>query len=78
MWLSDFLITYNFNIAGFETDENNVINICDFYNDYNELDVIDTLEDLQSFIMRYGNLKVIMITPSSKTGINVCVDYRDK
>lgn len=78
MWLSDILLTFDFNIAGFETNENNVINICDFYNDYNELDVIDTLEDLQSFIMNYGNLKVIMISPSSKTGINICVDFRNK
>lgn len=78
MWLSDILLTFNFNIAGFETNENNVINICDFYNDCNELDVIDTLEDLQSFIMNYGNLKVIMISPSSKTGINICVDFRNK
>lgn len=76
MWLSDFLITFDFNTAGFETNENNVINICDFYDDYNELDVIDCLEDLQGFIMRYGNLKVVMIAPSSKTGVNVCVDCR--
>lgn len=75
MKLSDILITFNFNISGFETNENNVINILDFHNDYNEIDVIDCLEDLQSFIMRYGDLKVIMITPSSKSGVNICVDY---
>ena len=78
MWLSDILSTFDFNLAGFETNENNVINIIDFYNDYIELDVIDCLEDLQSFIMKYGNLKVIMISPSSKTGVNICVDFRNK
>lgn len=76
MWLSDILVTFDFNVAGFETDENNVINIIDFHNEYNELDVIDCLEDLQSFIMRYGNKKVIMISPSSKHVINICIDCR--
>lgn len=76
MFLSDILLTFDFNVAGFETNENNVINILDFNNEYIELDVIDCLEDLQSFIMRYGNMKVIMISPSSKTGINICIDYR--
>lgn len=76
MWLSDILLTFDFNMAGFETDENNVINIIDFHNEYTELDVIDCLEDLQSFIMRYGNMKVIMISPSSAHGVNICVDNR--
>ena len=74
MRLSDILLTFDFNTAGFETDENNVINIIDFYDDYNELDVIDCLDDLQSFIMRYGNMKVIMISPSSNHGVNICVN----
>lgn len=76
MFLSDILLTFDFNMAGYESDENNVINIIDFYDDYNELDVIDCLEDLQIFIMRYRNFKVIMISPSSKHGINICVDNR--
>lgn len=74
MWLSDFILLFDFNRAGEETHENNCFTIID-YTTYEEMFVITTFEEFQNFITANGDFRIAYIAPSHSLeyGVDVVV-----
>ena len=69
MCLSEFILLFDFNRAGEETGENNIIRL--YNSDYQQRDLIDCFETFQRFYNYEGDYKIASIFVSDKHVLDI-------